>query len=68
MATRTRLTLEQFLALPDEKPHREFIHGEAAPKPMTNSDHVSLVFKISGVFTNIPGVMVAGRGRRAVFG
>ena len=40
------LTLEEYLALPEEKPYREFIHGRAVPKPMTNSDHIDLVAEI----------------------
>ena len=40
------LTLEEYLALPEEKPYREFIHGRAVAKPMTNTDHGNLVNSI----------------------
>lgn len=44
------LTLEDFLALPEEKPNREFIHGRAVCKPMVNSDHIDIVFRLSVIF------------------
>ena len=39
MATTRRLTLEQFLALPDTKPASEFMHGEVIQKPMPDTPH-----------------------------
>ena len=46
MVMQQTLTLDEYLALPEEKPYREFIHGRAVPKPMTNSDHIDLVNSI----------------------
>ena len=34
MVTGMRMTLEQFLAMPEEKPYLEYVDGEARPKPM----------------------------------
>lgn len=37
--TATRLTLEQFLALPDTEPASEFVCGEVVQKPMPDEPH-----------------------------
>lgn len=47
MATKTRLTLEEFLALPEEKPYHEFVDGEAVEKSMPNNDHGDLCAMLS---------------------
>ncbi len=46
MVMQQTLTLEEYLALPEEKPYREFIHGRAVAKPMTNTDHGNLANSI----------------------
>ncbi len=33
------MTLEEFLALPEEKPYLEFVNGEVQAKPMPNINH-----------------------------
>ena len=33
------MTLEEFLALPEEKPYLEFVNGEVQAKPMPNANH-----------------------------
>lgn len=43
MLTQTRMSLEEFLALPEEKPYREFVRGEVVPKAMPNDYHSELV-------------------------
>lgn len=42
MTTTAKLTLEAFLAMAEEKPYREFIDGEAVPKPMAGMTHMLL--------------------------
>ena len=44
MATTTRLTLDQFLALPETKPYSEYACGEVYQKPMPDKDHGRLLF------------------------
>jgi Uma2 family endonuclease len=39
MKAATRLTLDEFLALPEEKPYREYACGEVWKKPMPNRPH-----------------------------
>ena len=43
MVIQHALSLAEYLALPEEKPYREFMHGIAVQKPMTNNDHGDLV-------------------------
>ena len=50
MVTTTKLTLEQFLALPETKPYCEYIDGEAVPKPMANKPHGNLVTRLAARF------------------
>ncbi len=42
MIAKARLSLAEFLTLPDEKPYREYISGEAVPKPMPTRDHARI--------------------------
>jgi len=46
MVTRTRMTLAEFLALPEEKPYLEFIDGEVVPKAMPTEIHGALVAEL----------------------
>ena len=51
MATTRRLTLEEFLALPETEPASEFIEGEVVQKPMPTKAHMSVQRLLSFVFT-----------------
>ena len=51
MTTHTKLTLEQFLKLPETKPAREYIDGEVVKKPMPNGWHAKVQRLLSYVFT-----------------
>lgn len=42
MVTTTTMTLDEFLALPETKPYREYINGEVFEKPMPNREHGAL--------------------------
>jgi Uma2 family endonuclease len=51
MPTKTLLTIEQYLALPEgEKPYLEYIHGEAVPKIMGDWRHIELVTELILLF------------------
>ena len=51
MPTKTLLSVEQYLALPDfEKPYLEYIHGEAIPKIMGDWRHIELVTELILLF------------------
>jgi Uma2 family endonuclease len=41
-----RMTPEQYLALPEDKPYLEYIDGVVLQKPMPNEDHGVLAFRI----------------------
>jgi Uma2 family endonuclease len=43
MATQTRLTLDEFLALPEKKPYREFFAGEVIEKVAPDPAHGTIV-------------------------
>ncbi len=47
MSTRTRVSLQQFLALPETKPYRELWDGEAVEKAMPNPSHSALVIEFA---------------------
>jgi Uma2 family endonuclease len=47
VATR-RMTIDEFLALPEEKPYREFVRGEVIEKTMPGPDHSALVIETIG--------------------
>ena len=46
MATTVRVTLQQFLALPESKPYLELMDGEVCEKPMPNARHGELVAEL----------------------
>ena len=46
MATTLRVTLDQFLAVPESKPYRELMDGEICEKPMPNAAHSLLVSRL----------------------
>lgn len=43
------LTLEEYLAQPEEAPYSEYIDGEVRPKPMPTEDHGALTIEIGGL-------------------
>jgi Uma2 family endonuclease len=47
MGIKQKLSVEEYLALPEEKPYLEYICGEAVPKPMPDRLHLALVFHLS---------------------
>ncbi len=46
MATTVRVTLQEFLALPESQPYRELMDGEVCQKPMPNRAHSALVARL----------------------
>jgi len=52
MVTKTRMTLEEFLALPETKPHLEFIDGEVYEKPTPNRAHAELCAELIALLRN----------------
>lgn len=51
MATTAKLTLEQFLKLPETKPYSEYIDGKVVQKPMPTYAHMVIHRLLSVVFT-----------------
>ena len=51
MATAEKLTLEQFLALPETKPGCEYLDGEVVQKRMPSTAHIVIQRLLSFVFT-----------------
>jgi Uma2 family endonuclease len=41
-----RMTPEQYLALPEDKPYLEYVDGVVLQKPMPNKDHAELAAEI----------------------
>ncbi len=41
-----RMTPEEYLALPEEKPYLEYVDGVVLQKPMPNEDHGELAFRV----------------------
>jgi len=58
----TRMTLDEFLALPETKPYREFVRGEVFEKPMPSNDHSELVFELIGLLRDYLKSHPEGRG------
>lgn len=58
----TRMTFDEFLALPETKPYREFVRGEVFEKPMPNPDHSALVFELAGLLRDYLREHPEGRG------
>jgi Uma2 family endonuclease len=52
MVTRTQMTLEEFLALPEEKPYLEFVDGEVVQKAMPTEIHGALVAEVVRLLGN----------------
>jgi Uma2 family endonuclease len=49
MATATRLTLDEFLALEDTKPYHEYVCGEVIAKPMPKRRHAFIQIFLGGL-------------------
>lgn len=49
------LTLEEYLAQPEEAPYSEYIDGEVRPKPMPTEDHGALTIEIGGLLREYNG-------------
>ena len=52
MATTTRVSIDEFLAMPETEPPSELIDGEIVQKPIPNEDHGSLVAELIGRLYN----------------
>ncbi|GAB4333308.1 MAG: Uma2 family endonuclease [Dehalococcoidia bacterium] len=61
MATKTRLTLEEFLALPETKPPSEYIVGEVRQKASPNAIHGALAGELARILGNYLTETGAGR-------
>jgi Uma2 family endonuclease len=46
------MTLQEFLALPDEKPYLEFVNGEVWEKPMPGQEHSDMVAELTRLLGN----------------
>jgi Uma2 family endonuclease len=71
MATTSKLTLDEFLALPETKPGSEYIDGEIQQKPMPNIAHMiiqHLLDLVVGLFVQRNGLGICGPEGRCVFG
>lgn len=53
MATKTRLTLQEFLAMPEEKPYREFVDGEVVEKTMPTEGHAELANRLGRLWEEL---------------
>ncbi|MBD1832769.1 Uma2 family endonuclease [Cyanobacteria bacterium FACHB-472] len=53
IAIKPKLTLEEFLKLPETKPASEFINGEIIPKPMPQGEHSRVQGKFCTVINQI---------------
>ncbi len=71
MATTTRMTLEEFLALPETKPAREYDCGEVIRKPMPDTAHSLLQLFLGALLLQAAARSTGGRVGtewRCVFG
>ena len=71
MATTAKLTVEEFLALPDTKPGSELVNGEIVQKSMPNLAHMiiqHLLSLIVGLYLRQNPIGVAGPEGRCIVG
>ena len=71
MATGTRLTLDEFLALPETEPGSELIDGEVVQKEMPNIAHMlvqQLLAWVVGVYVRDNRLGITGSEGRCIFG
>ncbi len=52
-AVKQRLTLEQFLKLPETKPASEYINGKIFPKSMPQGEHSRLQYKLCAAINEV---------------
>ncbi|MBK7329838.1 MAG: Uma2 family endonuclease [Dehalococcoidia bacterium] len=58
-----RMTPEEYLALPEEKPYLEYVDGVVLQKPMPNEDHGRIAFRIGFLIPDLAG-QHSGQDRR----
>jgi Uma2 family endonuclease len=71
MATISKLTLDEFLALPETKPGSEYVDGAIRQKPLPNVAHMIvqlLLDVVVGLFVQRNGLGICGPEGRCVFG
>lgn len=71
MTTTQRLTLEEFLALPETKPGSEYIAGEVVQKPTPSTAHIYIQHLLSvviGAYLRTHPLGIVGPEWRCVFG
>lgn len=70
-ATRNKLTLEEFLKLPETEPASEFIEGEIIQKPIPQGRHSKLQLQLCNAINNVaqePKIALALPELRCTFG
>lgn len=50
MVMQRTTTVAEFLALPESKPGFEYFNGRVIQKPVTNADHIKIVWRLSAAF------------------
>lgn len=71
MATTERLTLAEFLALPETEPGSELVHGEVMQKPMPTLAHTIIQHLLSlviGLYLRSNPIAIAGPELRCILG
>lgn len=71
MTTTAKLTIEEFLCLPDTKPASEYVDGEVIQKPMPDQRHSRLqafLGRLLDEFLEATGLGVVGTEWRCIFG
>jgi Uma2 family endonuclease len=71
MATTHRLTLEEFLAMPDTEPASEYVRGQVIQKPMPDRSHAAIQLYLGAVlfqFLTRTGLGRAFTELRCIFG
>ncbi|MGE3073200.1 MAG: Uma2 family endonuclease [Dehalococcoidia bacterium] len=61
MVMQRTMTISEFLALPESKPGLEYFNGRVIQKPVTNADHIKIVWRLSAAFHDYASVH-GGRG------
>ena len=64
MATTPRVSIDEFLAMPETEPPSELVDGEILQKAMPNEDHGSLVAELIRLIGNY--LRASGEGRERV--
>jgi Uma2 family endonuclease len=69
MVTGQRLSVEEYLALPEEKPYLEYVCGEARPKAMPDRTHGRIAARVSkalGEYETVAGGETFVEGRAEI--